>query len=114
MSDTRVPMGPVVNSAAPGVKYSGIANIGDRDAYCIEVDLVKVGAAGGNFEIEASLDGINFYPEDPDTTVVFVDTVAKLYIIRNATYFFARVKYTNTSGEFNVETFISGKKYLSH
>ncbi len=96
-------IGTTVNVTAGQTKNSDVVDIEHITRYALEIKLTKVSAVVGNFNLQASLDEVIWYDID-SSDVSFSDSIDQLYNVTEAYYKFVRVKFVNTSGEFNVTT----------
>ena len=101
-------VGTVLNMNTPASEYSDEINLRHMSAYSLEVQIAEVSSAVGTFSLEFSLgDPDEVWHPDPNTALGFTGNTNHMFtIVGGAFYKKARVKYTNTSGEFNVKTYV--------
>jgi hypothetical protein len=80
------------------------------DSYAIQFTWAGSGLSGGNIDVQASNDGVNFASVLSSTIAVNVDNDTVIYNVEQHAYMFIKVKYTFNVGTGLLNVHIAGKR----
>ena len=80
------------------------------DSYAIQFTWSGAGLSGGNIDVQASNDGINFASVLSSTIAVNVNADTVIYNVEQHAYMFVKVKYTFSAGTGSLNVHIAGKR----